>query len=105
MTTVTISSKDGSITGFTCKGHSGYAEEGSDIVCSAVSILTTTCVNALESVAGIVPKVKVGNGLLEARISDTENHDAQVIFRTMIQGLSDIAEEYPRYVRLISSDK
>ena len=43
---------EGRYTGFEVKGHSGYAEAGSDIVCAAVSILTTTCVNAMESVAG-----------------------------------------------------
>ena len=37
----------GRFTGFHVKGHAGYAEEGSDIVCSAISVLTTTCVNAL----------------------------------------------------------
>ena len=36
--------------GFICQGHAGYAEAGADIVCAAVSILTTTCANALESV-------------------------------------------------------
>ena len=37
MTRLTIfTDKDGYI-GFECEGHSGYSEEGSDIVCAAVS--------------------------------------------------------------------
>lgn len=37
MTRLTIfTDKDGYI-GFLCEGHSGYSEEGSDIVCAAVS--------------------------------------------------------------------
>ena len=46
-------SPGGNITGFSCKGHAGYAEEGSDIVCAAVSALSITCANALQSVAGV----------------------------------------------------
>ncbi|MBO2516017.1 MAG: ribosomal-processing cysteine protease Prp [Clostridiales bacterium] len=105
MTTIRVSSKDGRITGFTCKGHSGYAEEGSDIVCAAVSALTQTAVNALETVAKVTPEVKVKDGSLEARLPDTENHDAQIILQSMVQGLRDISESYPAFVRLICSNE
>ena len=33
---------------FLSKGHAGYAEEGQDIVCAAVSALIITTVNSLE---------------------------------------------------------
>ena len=41
------------MTGFTCKGHSGYAEAGSDIVCAAITsaIRMTEC--ALNDVLGL----------------------------------------------------
>lgn len=105
MTTIRVSSEGGKITGFSCKGHSGYAEEGSDIVCAAVSILTQTAVNALETVAGVKPVIKVRDGLLEARLPETENHDAQVILQSMVQGLRDISDGYADYVRLICSNE
>lgn len=60
MTRVTIQRAGETVTGFECKGHSGYAEEGRDIVCAAVSALTTACVNALETVAGVAPRVEIG---------------------------------------------
>ena len=34
----------------TIKGHSGYAEAGSDIVCASVSSIAITTVNALLSI-------------------------------------------------------
>lgn len=37
MTTVTFHSADSRLDGFVVEGHSGYAEEGADIVCAAVS--------------------------------------------------------------------
>ena len=95
----------GRLTGFRVKGHAGYAEEGSDIVCSAISALTTTCVNALESVAGVQAEVRGGeDGFLEARLpqglTDMQMHDAQVLMGALHQGLSDLADGYPQYIRL-----
>ena len=37
MTTVTFLTEGKRIIGFDAKGHSGYSEEGSDIVCAAVT--------------------------------------------------------------------
>ena len=95
----------GNFTGFSVKGHSGYAEEGSDIICAAISILTTTCVNALESVAGVVPTIRGGeDGFLEAflpRLTDPQkSHDAQILFRALHQGLSDLTQAYPQFFKL-----
>ena len=37
MTTIRFYRSQGRLTGFTCRGHSGYAEAGADIVCAAVT--------------------------------------------------------------------
>ena len=100
MIRVTLHSQGESITGFEVKGHAGYAEAGQDIVCAAVSILTTTCANALESVAGVKPMVKASEGHMLLALPNGSSHDAQVILRTMRQGLRDLAEEYSRYILL-----
>ena len=42
MTSVEFRTKDGKFVGVTCSGHSDYAEEGSDIVCAAVSSVVQT---------------------------------------------------------------
>ena len=105
MTRIVILFRNGQITGFKSSGHADYAEEGSDIVCAAVSALTTCCVNALETVAKVTPRVKVKDGLLEVLLPGTDSHDAQVILRSMVQGLRDVSEEYPAYVHLICSDE
>ena len=100
MIRVTLHTQDGRITGFESTGHAGYAEAWYDIVCAAVSILTTTCANALETVAGIKPVVKAKEGNMFLALPKGGGHDAQVILQTLRQGLRDIAEEYPRYLLL-----
>ena len=100
MIRVTLHSKGETITGFECFGHAGYAEAGSDIVCAAVSVLTTACANALESVAGEKPLVKASSGKMLVALPNGSGHDAQVILQTLRQGLRDLTEAYPDYVLL-----
>ena len=90
------------IRGFLSTGHADWAEEGSDIVCAAVSALTQTCVNALETFAGILPAARMNDGFLAVRLpEDCQAHDAQVLLHGLLQGLRDIEKQYPHHVRLI----
>ena len=100
MIRVALRSQDECITGFDVKGHAGYAEAGQDIVCAAVSVLTTTCVNALETVAGVKPTVKTSDGRMRVVVPRNSGHDAQVILQPLRQGLRDLAEQYSRYILL-----
>ena len=92
------------LTGCRLTGHSGQAEAGRDIVCAAVSILGCTCVNALESVCGIIPLVTENEeGLLAFQlpeITPEENAKAQILMGALKQGLTDLADAYPRNVTL-----
>ena len=85
-------------------GHSGQAEAGRDIVCAAVSILGCTCVNALESVCGIIPLVTENEaGVLSFQlpeINPEENAKAQILMGALKQGLTDLADAYPQNVTL-----
>lgn len=101
MIRIILLERAGELCGFISAGHAEYGEEGEDIVCAAVSALTETCVNALESVAHITPKIKSGGGFLAAALpKGEETRDAQVLLQGMRQGLKDIAAEYPSYIRL-----
>ena len=100
MIRVTLRSQGECITGFDVKGHAGYAEAGQDIVCAAVSVLTITCANALETVAGVKPTVKTSDGCMRLTLPKDSGHDAQVILQTLRQGLRDLAEQYSRYILL-----
>lgn len=106
MTTVTVERDGGRVRGIRVSGHAGYAERGEDIVCAAASVLITTCANALESVAGVKPRVtqKPKSAVIEVALpdamSESQAHDAQVVINTVLQGFSDIATEYPAYLQI-----
>ena len=93
------------ITGFSIKGHSGYAEEGSDIVCAGISALVITTENALCQLLQLSPIERGGeDGFLEvmlpAGMTDLQMHDAQLLLSALHIGLENIAQAYPDYVRL-----
>lgn len=107
--TVMYRDADGQFTGYAAKGHSGYAEAGSDIVCAAVSILGVTCINSLESVCGIVPEILENeSGALRFRLpclhDESSRHDAQVLLGALRQGLTDLAEQFPQNVQISIQD-
>jgi len=107
MTTVQVRRDETGVCGLTVKGHAGYARSGSDIVCAAASVLITTCANALQSVADITPLLKATEKPaliavdLPEDLSPEQNHDARIILETILQGFTDIAAQYPRYLQII----
>ena len=111
MTVVTVFCRPGgAIAGFRAKGHAGQAKRGQDIVCSAISALTQTAVNAMETVAGVPtePVMDEEAGLLEVvlpgELTPRQAADCQIILRTIVQGLTDIEQSYPGQVRVIYNE-
>ena len=95
----------GRFTGFSIKGHSGYADEGSDIVCAGISALAITTDNALCSLLHLTLTERGGeDGFLEVllpeRMTESQMHDAQLLLSALHIGLENIAQAYPDYVRL-----
>ena len=87
-------------------GHSGYAEEGSDIICSAVSTLTQNCEKGLKEMLGIktIFSRNVNKAYLSISlpndISEQLMHDAQVLLRSTYLGLKDLADSYPKFINI-----
>jgi uncharacterized protein len=110
MTRVTIQREGDWVAIVRCAGHAGDAAAGENIVCAAVSVLMQTCVNAMERVAGITPNVLADEekAVIEVRLpqsADPKTRDAQVILRSTVIGLADIAAEYPQFVKLTESTR
>lgn len=107
MTTLTVIRSARGVTELRLAGHAGYAESGSDIVCAAISVLTSTCANALETVARVMPGVKQSKADARTSISlppetgDEEWRDAQTVILTALQGFNDIAAQYPKHLKII----
>ena len=106
MITAVLFREGENLTGCRLEGHSGRSYAGHDIVCAAVSILGCTCVNALESVCGVIPSITEYNeqkGALAFELpemTEAENDKAQILMKALKQGLDDLTAEYPQNVTL-----
>ena len=106
MTTITVYTFDGGrLCGFEAAGHAGAKRiRGYDLVCCAVSALTQTGVNALCQVAGVEPKVEVRDGylscILPEGMDEAAQERAQIVLRTIMTGLTDIQNIYPKLIRI-----
>ena len=76
MTTVTFYTEGSRITGFDASGHSGYAREGEDIVCAAVTSTVRLIECVLNEVMGLCAAVKVNEktALISLRIKRDRRH-------------------------------
>ena len=94
--------KNQKICGFEISGHAGYAQAGEDIVCF-------NTVNAVEKFTDIPFKADVDEkrgGYLKVLfpLEGMEDHDTQLLLKTLVMGLSDIALEYKNYLTLIHEE-
>ena len=107
MTVIKIFKKNNQINTIECSGHSGYAENGCDIVCSAISSLTQGCVLGLIEVAGIKDieiKKNDKNGYyrfsIPYNISEIQRFQANTLLNTLELCLKDLEKGYSKYIKL-----
>lgn len=98
----------GSISSMKINGHSGYAEEGADIICSAVSVTAYTAAGALEELAGLKDCYSEDKGhmtiRLPASMDDQQAKTAAVIMETTAIGFKQIEHSYGKYVSVMDEE-
>ena len=99
MTTVTFLTEGKRIIGFDAKGHSGYAEAGSDIVCAAIT----------SDVLGLAASVKVHerSGSIEFRLPGGLSAAAESTCQSLLAGLmlyfTELHDEYPENIEVMEA--
>ncbi len=101
MIRITVYKESGNYKGFTCEGHAGYAEEGYDIICAAVSALTVNAVNSIERFTGDSVSASSDEGFLRCTLDGNVSGRTALLLDSMISGLQDIQQTYGNeYIRL-----
>ena len=107
MTTVTFHSEGGRVTGFEVRGHSGYAPEGEDIVCAAVTSAVRLVECAVNDVLGLEAPVKVRekDASISLKLPDglgqTNESTCQTLLVALMVHLVQLAEEYPDNITVL----
>ena len=107
MTTVTFHSEGSRLVGFDIQGHSGYAPEGEDIVCAAVTSAVRLTECAINDVLGLEASVKVREKdasislKLPAKLGQTAESTCQTLLAALMVHFVQLNEEYPEYITVL----
>ena len=102
MTRVSFEKSQGKYRKLCISGHSGYAEEGSDIVCAAISSSVNLAVSILE-LGGCAFKQSVGKTTVIIETDDGQT--AQLVLGAMEKELSQLMRDFPENVKVTTVDR
>ncbi len=107
MTTASFRFEGDRIAGLEVKGHSGYAPEGEDIVCAAVTSAIRLLDCAFNDVLGleVAMKVREKNASISFRLPGGLSHANESLCQTLLAALLvhlvQLAEEYPDHITVL----
>ena len=107
MTTVTFRSEGSRLTGFDMQGHSGYAPQGEDIVCAALTSAVRLTECAVNDVLGLEASVKVRDKdtSISLKLPKALDSDSESVCQTLLAALLvhcvQLAEEYPENITVL----
>ena len=107
MTKVEIFRKNGNIIGYKASGHSGYSEQGSDIICSAISTSLQMTLIGIQEVLKLKVDFKINDGFLDVdlkNISLDKLTQTNIHTETMAIFLKELTKQYPKYIRLVEKE-
>ena len=110
MTTVTFRTEGNRITGFDSRGHSGYAEAGSDIVCAAVTSAIRLVEATVNDVLGLAASVKVREQdvsisfRLPGGLAPTAESVCQALLAGLMVYFAELHEEYPENIEVLEDE-
>ena len=110
MTTIKFRSEGGRIIGFDSQGHSGYAEEGADIVCAAVSSTIDLVIATINDVLGLAASVKIreSDAFISLRLPGSLGQTAESTCQALLTGLmlyfTELHDAYPDNIEILEED-
>ncbi len=93
------------VIGFYISGHADYAEEGSDIVCAAVSSAAYMTANTVTDVLKVTPKtLRVNDGEMYLKLDESVAHKCQSIMQGFVLHMLSLSEQYKQYITVTISE-
>ncbi|MBQ7105442.1 MAG: ribosomal-processing cysteine protease Prp [Bacilli bacterium] len=103
MIKVQITAKDNNIKKINIKGHADYDDYGKDIVCSSVSSITITTVNAILMFDKNYISYNEKKDNFEIIIN--ENNDiTNKLIDNMINMITELSQDYPKNIKIEEED-
>lgn len=94
-------SPDGYLEGFRATGHSELAEEGTDILCAAVSSAVYMTLNTVTDVLNVTPlSLRVNEDETFMRVEKNDTISCMNIFQGLKIHLLNLEEQYPKNLKV-----
>ena len=109
MTTIRFRSEGNRIIGFDSQGHSGYAEEGEDIVCAGITSAIRLVEATINDVLGLAASVKVRESdasisfRLPGGLGPTAESACQAILTGLMVYFTELHDEYPENIEVMEA--
>jgi len=110
MTTVTFRTEGDRIIGFDSQGHSGYAEEGADIVCAGITSAIRLVDATINDVLGLAASVKVREEdtsisfRLPGGLSETAEYTCQSLMTGLMVYFTELHDEFPENIEVLEEE-
>ena len=110
MTTVRFRTEGNRVTGFDSAGHSGYAEEGEDIVCAAITSAIRLVEATVNDVLGLAAAVRVDERetkisfRLPGGLSASAARTCQALLTGLMVYLTQLRDEFPDNIEVLEED-
>ena len=110
MTTVTFFSEGSRITGFSVEGHSGFADQGEDVLCAAITSAVRLTECAVNDILGLEASVKVREKdasislKLPGGLGQTNESTCQTLLTALMVYFAELHEEYPDHLIVFDND-
>ena len=90
----------GELLGFHVSGHSGYAEEGEDIVCAAISSAVLMTMNTVTDILGVKAEVSAADGDAVMKILSKDAEACKSVLRGLKLHLLDLEKQYSDFLKV-----
>lgn len=100
MTIAEFFKKNGEITGFKVKGHSGYGEMGGDIVCASVSSAVMMTANMITEIFKYRAEVSVVDDTISLKTDIPCDKVLQGLYSGLEMQLLEIAAEFEKNLKV-----
>ena len=104
MTKIDFLLHDGLITGFTIMDHAEYGEEGSDILCAAISSAAYMTTNTITDVLNICAGIEVKDGYMEVKLEEEDAPKAKTILDGFKLHIQELQKEYDKFIMIKISE-
>lgn len=98
MTEVRFYSFKGKLTGFEISDHSGFDDEGSDIVCAAISSCAYMVINTITDIIGVQAEVEVDEAYISFSVSEKDADRISDIMQGFEMHVKALADDYKDFI-------